>query len=70
MNRNLLYLTLSILTWTACNDNKKEPTTHLTNSTTEKIEMKSGYSEVNGLNMYYEIYGKGKPIVLDRKSVV
>ena len=25
---------------------------------------KSGYSEVNGINMYYEIYGQGKPLVL------
>lgn len=25
---------------------------------------KSGYSEVNGLNMYYEIHGEGKPLVL------
>ena len=25
---------------------------------------KSGYSEVNGLKMYYEIYGLGKPLVL------
>ncbi len=25
---------------------------------------KTGYSEVNGLKMYYEIYGKGKPIIL------
>ena len=58
MKSNIIYLTLSILTWTACKDNKKEPTTHLTNSTTEKIEMKSVYSEVNGLNMYYEIYGE------------
>jgi len=24
----------------------------------------SGYSEVNGLNMYYEVYGQGKPLVL------
>lgn len=24
----------------------------------------SGYSQVNGLNMYYEIYGQGKPLVL------
>lgn len=24
----------------------------------------SGYAEVNGLKMYYEVYGKGKPIVL------
>lgn len=26
--------------------------------------MKNGYSEVNGLNMYYEIHGEGKPLVL------
>jgi pimeloyl-ACP methyl ester carboxylesterase len=25
---------------------------------------KSGYTEVGGLNMYYEIYGQGKPLVL------
>ena len=24
----------------------------------------SGYSDVNGLKMYYEIYGTGKPLVL------
>jgi pimeloyl-ACP methyl ester carboxylesterase len=26
--------------------------------------MESGYSDVNGIKMYYEIYGEGKPIVL------
>ena len=25
---------------------------------------KSGYSDVNGLKMYYEIHGQGKPLVL------
>jgi pimeloyl-ACP methyl ester carboxylesterase len=29
-----------------------------------KNDFKSGYSEVNGLKMYYEIYGQGKPLVL------
>jgi len=28
------------------------------------INFKNGYSEVNGLKMYYEIYGQGKPLVL------
>ena len=28
------------------------------------LDFKSGYSAVNGLKMYYEIYGKGKPLVL------
>jgi pimeloyl-ACP methyl ester carboxylesterase len=32
--------------------------------TNNDLLIKSGYSEVNGLNMYYEIYGQGKPLVL------
>lgn len=31
---------------------------------TDNTHYKSGYSEVNGLKMYYEIYGQGKPLVL------
>src|SRR6185312_7467689 len=31
---------------------------------TDETNFKSGYSEVNGLKMYYEIYGAGKPLVL------
>lgn len=30
----------------------------------KEITFSSGYSEVNGLNMYYEIYGQGSPLVL------
>jgi len=30
----------------------------------ENINFKSGYSAVNGLTMYYEVYGQGKPLVL------
>lgn len=30
----------------------------------DSLAFKSGYSEVNGLKMYYEIYGEGKPLVL------
>lgn len=32
--------------------------------TSDSISFKSGYSDVNGIKMYYEIYGKGKPLVL------
>ena len=32
--------------------------------TKSSLLIKSGYSEVNSLNMYYEIYGQGKPLVL------
>ncbi len=28
------------------------------------LSVRKGYSEVNGIKMYYEIYGKGKPLVL------
>ena len=31
---------------------------------TDSLAFKSGYSEVNGLKMYYETYGEGKPLVL------
>jgi len=28
------------------------------------VKFKSGYSDANGLKVYYEIYGEGKPLVL------
>lgn len=31
---------------------------------TDGINFKNGYSEVNELKMYYELYGQGKPLVL------
>ncbi len=34
------------------------------NTRSNKIAAKSGYAPVNGLKMYYEIYGEGKPLVL------
>jgi pimeloyl-ACP methyl ester carboxylesterase len=36
----------------------------MTNTKTDSLTFKSGYSDVNGMKMYYEIYGKGKPLVL------
>ncbi len=35
----------------------------------ENINFKNGYSEVNGLNMYCEIHGQGKPLVLIHGSI-
>jgi pimeloyl-ACP methyl ester carboxylesterase len=32
--------------------------------TNDTLISKNGYSEVNGIKMYYEIYGQGKPLVL------
>ena len=33
-------------------------------TTKDRLTFSNGYSEVNGLKMYYEIYGQGKPFVL------
>lgn len=64
MKRKILYFILPIMTLTACNENKKEPENNMTITTTENKQMTSGYADMNGLKMYYEIYGQGKPIVL------
>lgn len=64
MKRKITYFALTILTLTACIDNKKETENNMRVVATENTQMTSGYSEVNGLKMYYEIYGQGKPIVL------
>ena len=31
---------------------------------TDSVHFKTAYADVNGINMYYEVYGKGKPLVL------
>jgi len=65
MKRRITYIVLTILALTACNENKKEATNNsMTTSVTEKATMKSGFSEVIGIKMYYEIYGQGKPLFL------
>lgn len=57
-------ITLSLLVMTSC----CEKGTNSTNGNMEKqatpLDFKSGYADVNGLKMYYEIYGQGKPLVL------
>jgi len=64
MKRITTYLVVTILTLTACNQNKKGIENNTTTSATKEIKMENGYSEVNGIKMYYEIYGQGKPLVL------
>lgn len=66
MKQIITFFALTILTLTSCNERKK-PENHTNNMTTIKTDsltFKSGYSDVNGLKMYYEIYGNGKPLVL------
>lgn len=57
---------LALLVLIACNGTPDARTTnnHTTMQKDVSIPFKSGYSEVNGIKMYYEIYGEGKPLVL------
>ncbi|ULQ50751.1 alpha/beta fold hydrolase [Flavihumibacter fluvii] len=63
MKQILLILTLTIFVlapgYAQINRKKK-----MTFNTKSSLLFKSGYSEVNGLRMYYEIYGQGEPLVL------
>lgn len=60
-----------LILWTltsgnSCNEKENEtkmPSIEM-ETTTDTLDFKSGYSDVNGLKMYYEIYGHGKPLVL------
>lgn len=66
MKQIITFFAFTILTLTSCNERKK-PENHTNNMTTIKTDsltFKSVYSDVNGLKMYYEIYGNGKPLVL------
>jgi len=63
MKNTIIYFTLTIFTLTSCN-NKSGKTNNSMVTTGDSLTFKSGYSEVNGLEIYYEIYGQGKPLVL------
>ena len=63
MKAIIAYITLTFFALTACNE-KKIKTSKMEIEATDELSFNSGYSEVNGLKMYYETYGKGKPIVL------
>ncbi|MEZ4970258.1 MAG: alpha/beta hydrolase [Flavobacteriaceae bacterium] len=65
MKRTIMLFALLFLTLISCTQTVQ--TEKVTNKPTIKndtLAFKNGYSEVNGLKMYYEIYGQGKPLVL------
>ena len=64
MKQTITFLILTLLTFTACNEKVKYATNSKMEKTIDTLDFKCGYSEVNGLKMYYEIYGQGKPLVL------
>lgn len=63
MKQKIPIITLTLFTLISCNTKKTE-TKEMEKAGPEKVTFSSGYSAVNGLKMYYEIYGQGKPIVL------
>ena len=62
MKRTITFFVLIILILASCIENKAN--TNMGNTKIDSLTFKSGYSEVNGLKMYYEIYGEGRPLVL------
>lgn len=63
MKQPITFLGLVVFVLISCSE-KKTDTNKMKPSTADTIAFQSGYSEVNGLQMYYEIYGQGKSLVL------
>jgi hypothetical protein len=60
----LIAWTTLILVSCASRTSRPDSTKNKAGTLIDRIKFKSGYSDVNGLKMYYEIYGEGKPLVL------
>lgn len=63
MKTILISIILTFFALTSCYE-KKTSTPKMEIETKDKLTFKTRYSEVNGLKMYYEMYGHGKPLVL------
>lgn len=61
-------ITLTALALLSSDEKKAEQrgseTTRTIDIKVDSMYLRQGHMEVNGLNMYYEIYGEGKPLVL------
>lgn len=65
MKQTIIYFALTIIIMNSCsNDKEEENKTTLQATISDSIHFKTGYSDVNGLKLYYEIYGQGDPLVL------
>lgn len=63
--RTTITINLGALSISSCHNSNKTTMTVQTNNNNEtKPDSTSGYAAVNGLKMYYERYGSGKPLVL------
>ena len=65
MKRTFVYAVLPALILSFCTQkNQSEQNKELPGKNVNNALVQNGYSDVNGIKMYYEIYGKGKPLVL------
>jgi pimeloyl-ACP methyl ester carboxylesterase len=65
MNHVIILMMLTALLNSGCsNSNNKVMTAPPASNNEKKKESMSGYANVNGLKMYYEIHGTGTPLVL------
>lgn len=62
MKKELVYILLLVLTMTTCQKTDKKDV--IMGFEKENKAVQQGYSDVNGIKMYYEIYGAGRPLVL------
>lgn len=62
MKHIITFFAVSILFLISCKEDQTN--NNMANTKIDSLNFKSGYSEVNGMKMYYEIYGEGKPLVL------
>lgn len=66
MNHQVIYFIAVVLILISCSVKKKDMNENVSSMAIKEdsIIPKTGYADVNGLKMYYEIYGEGKPLVL------
>jgi pimeloyl-ACP methyl ester carboxylesterase len=64
MKSTITLLILSFFVLNSCCEKGNYSAKNKMGQTQNTLDFKSGYSDVNGLKMYYEIYGRGKPLVL------
>jgi len=65
MKRTGILFTLLLLTLVSCNQTTQSEENHNKQAIKmDTLSFKNGYAEVNGIQMYYEMYGQGKPFVL------
>jgi pimeloyl-ACP methyl ester carboxylesterase len=60
--KHLLIVALMVIV-TSCQQNQHQQI-NMESKANDSLNFANGYAEVNGLKMYYEIYGSGKPLVL------